>query len=205
MKFSIVMASTLAHYRGAASNREEKLVRAIESVLAQTHEDWELLIVADGCDKTIEICKPFFYEYMPKIRLFKIPKQKTWAGSVRNVGISKAEGDIIVYLDNDDMFGINHLKIINDNFGDYDWVYFDHLIYSPTSEDFSTYHTDINTFGRCGTCSIAFKRSLDAYWSDSTYKHDYYHIQEIKSRSLNFGRIPKTEYMVCHAPNRFDY
>jgi len=125
------MPSTLSNYHGAASNREEKIVRAIESVLKQTFQDFELIVVSDGCDKTIEIVEPYFYEYMPKIRLLKIPKQPTWSGKVRNAGISRAEGEIITFIDSDDYVGENHLQIINDNFGEMDWVYADHFIYAP--------------------------------------------------------------------------
>ena len=45
MKFSVIMASTLAEYGGAASRRDEKIVRAIDSVIAQTFTDWELIVV----------------------------------------------------------------------------------------------------------------------------------------------------------------
>lgn len=198
------MASTLLPYKGAAKNREKKLERAIESVLSQKFEDWELIIVADGCQKTIDISAPYFYEYSPKIKLFKIPKQKTWAGSVRNAGIFKAEGEIITFLDNDDALGVNHLQIINDNFGDYDWVYYDHLTYSPRIHDFDVFKTNVNVYGQCGTCSVSYKRSLDVYWSDDTYRHDYVLINTLKQKSTNYGRIPQTEYMILHVPNRFD-
>jgi glycosyltransferase involved in cell wall biosynthesis len=88
-----------------------------------------LVIVSDGCKKTLEIVKPYFYEYLPKIRLIEIPKQKNWSGKVRNAGIFKAEGEIICYLDVDDVLGENHLQIINDNIKNYDWVFFNDLIW----------------------------------------------------------------------------
>ena len=52
-KFSVIMPSFLGEYSRAAQNREEKIVRSIDSCLDQM--DFELIIVADGCQKTVEI------------------------------------------------------------------------------------------------------------------------------------------------------
>lgn len=199
------MPSTLSNYHNAASNREEKIIRAIESVLKQTFQDFELIIVSDGCDKTVEIVKPYFYEHMPKIRLLQIPKQKIWSGKVRNAGISKAEGEIITYIDNDDFLGENHLQIIHDNFADFDWVYANHFMYSPKHGKFTEYHTNVDVRGMCGTSSISHKRSLEAYWVNNGYEHDKVFIDTLKKLSKNYGRIPCTEYMVAHAPHGIDY
>lgn len=204
MRFSIVTPSFLGNYTNAAKNREQKIIRMIDSVLQQTFQDFELIIVADGCDKTIELVKPYFYEYMPKIRLFKIPKQKIWSGLVRNAGISKAEGEIITYCDIDDLLGKNHLQIINDNFADYDWVYANHYIWNPKQQQYVEYKTNIDVFGMCGTSSISHKRSMDAMWVNHSYSHDKVFIDTLKSISKNYGRIPCTEYYVAHAPNGID-
>lgn len=201
MKFSLIMPSYLSPYRGSASKPEQKIVRAIESVLGQTFTDWELIVVSDGCERTVEIVKPIFYKYLPKIRLIQIPKEKTWSGAVRNAGIYKAGGDIITFIDTDDFIGENHLKIINDNFENFDWVYYDHLTYNNEAKTFIPYKTNIDVYGRCGTSSVAFKRSLDVYWKDDTYKHDWIFINDLKKASKNYGRIPQTEYTVCHVPH----
>lgn len=204
MKFSLICPSYLGNYKNAAKDRDKKIVRMIHSVMAQTFQDFELIIVADGCKKTIEICKPYFYEYLPKIRLIEIPKQRLWSGLVRNAGIHVANGEIITYIDNDDFLGENHLQIINDNFGDYDWVYYDHLTYNK-QQQLIPYVTDIDTYGRCGTCSISHKRDLNAYWLNNDYSHDKVFIDTLKAISKNYGRIPQTEYIVCHNPSGLDY
>lgn len=177
---------------------EQKIVRAIESVLGQTFTDWELIVVSDGCDKTVEIVKPIFYEYIPKIRLIQIPKQKTWSGAVRNAGIFKADGEIITYLDTDDKLGANHLQIINDNFGDADWVFFNDTKWN--GKGFVENKCNMNVAGQCGTSNFAHKRSLGVYWNDDTYLHDLRMIQSLKRASSNYKVIPCGEYQVCHVP-----
>jgi glycosyltransferase involved in cell wall biosynthesis len=204
MRFSIIVPSYLGNYANAAKNREQKIVRMIESVMCQTFQDFELIIVADGCERTMEIVKPYFYEYLPKIRLFKVDKQKVWSGKVRNAGILNAKGDIITYVDLDDKLLPNHLQIINDNFGDADWVYYDHLTWSKSEQSFVPYRTNIDVMGMCGTSSISHKRSLNAMWLSNSYLHDKVFIDTLKGISKNYKRIPQTEYCVCHVPNQFD-
>jgi glycosyltransferase involved in cell wall biosynthesis len=204
MRFSIICPSFLGSYHNAAKDRDKKIVRMIESVISQTFQDFELIIVADGDKRTVEIVEPYFYEYLPKIRILEIPKQKTWSGAVRNAGISKALGEIITYVDIDDMLGANHLQTINDNFGDADWVWYDHLTYSKQLNEFVPYKTDINQAGKCGTSSISHKRSLEAMWVNHSYSHDHILIKTLMALSANYKQIPQTEYTVCHAPNQFD-
>ncbi len=199
------MPSFLGNYKNAAKDRDKKIIRAIESVMAQTFQDFELIIVSDGCDKTVEICEPYFYEYLPKIRIIKIEKQKTWSGLVRNAGISVAQGEIITYIDIDDYLGENHLQIINDNFGTYDWAWYDHMIYSMKQEKFVPYRTNIDQHGMCGTSSVSHKRDMNVYWINNDYSHDLVLIRSLKAKSKNFGKIPMTEYKVCHTPNGLDY
>jgi glycosyltransferase involved in cell wall biosynthesis len=54
-KASVIMASFLGDYPNAASNRDKKLIRAVNSFINQSYENKELVIVSDGCTKTYEI------------------------------------------------------------------------------------------------------------------------------------------------------
>ena len=195
MRFSIIMPSFLGSYKNAASNRPAKLERAIQSVLGQTFTDYELIIIADGCELTVEIAAPYFYEHLPKIRILEIPKQKTWAGAVRNAGISKAQGDIITYLDIDDRLGENHLQIINDNFGDCDWVYYNDINGKTLKENDTRLEP-----GFCGTSTFSHKRSLNAYWVSDNYLHDLVMIRTLLEFK-NYRKIPTPEYFVMHLPH----
>ena len=99
MRFSIVIASLLAPYPGAAHNREEKLLRAVASAQQQTFKDFEIIVVADGCQRTMELVKDAV-----GVRSFLIARGRLFAGGPRNKGIDEAKGDYIVYLDIDIFF-----------------------------------------------------------------------------------------------------
>jgi glycosyltransferase involved in cell wall biosynthesis len=200
-KFSIIMPSTLTPYKNCASNLETKIKRAIDSVLSQSFEDWELIVIADGCQKTMDIVTPYVYDNLPKVRLLYIDKQPKWSGAVRNAGIFKSDGEIITYLDVDDILGYDHLKIINDGFADNDWVYYNDLVSSKGN--FIERPNEL-VLGQCGTSCVSHKRDLGVYWESNTYLHDFVLIKSLIEASHNYSKIATPQYKVCHIPNQFD-
>ena len=80
-------------------NREHLLSRAIQSVLNQTYQDFELIIVDDGStDDTGEVVKNFNCEIIKYIRHDK----NRGLAAARNTGIRIARGDYIAFQDSDD-------------------------------------------------------------------------------------------------------
>ncbi len=80
-------------------NRAHVLGRSIQSVLNQTFQDFELIIVDDGStDDTEKIVKNLSNE---KVKYTKLQKNQG-AGVARNIGIRLAKGDYIAILDDDD-------------------------------------------------------------------------------------------------------
>ncbi len=80
-------------------NRSHFLKRAIESVIAQTFQDWELVIVDDGSkDNTEEIVTSYLTD--KRIRFIKQINQGPAAA--RNRGISETSAEYICFLDDDD-------------------------------------------------------------------------------------------------------
>ncbi len=78
-------------------NRAALLVKAIESVFAQTHNDYEVIVVDDGSvDNTREIMKP----YCQRLRYFY--QQNQGASAAQNKGIELAKGEWISVLASDD-------------------------------------------------------------------------------------------------------
>lgn len=83
-----------------AYNREKTLPRAIDSVLAQTYENWELLIVDDcSIDNTIELISQKYDD--ARIKIIKMP-QNGGANRARNKGIQESNSEYILFLDSDD-------------------------------------------------------------------------------------------------------
>lgn len=83
-------------------NTEQYLDETIQSVLAQTYSNWELILVDDGStDKSAAICK----RYVEKDdRIQYHFKENGGQASARNLGIKKSKGTWIALLDADDLW-----------------------------------------------------------------------------------------------------
>ena len=90
-------------------NREKTIKRAIESVLRQSYNDWELIVVDDGStDNTMCLVKKL-QEKEPRIILIQ-NKGVHGVSGVRNAGIDIAKGNYIAFLDSDDEWTDKHLE-----------------------------------------------------------------------------------------------
>ena len=85
-------------------NTEQFIAEAIESVLAQTHRYWELLLVDDGSsDGSISIAQQYVARYPDTIRYLEHPGHENRGMSAsRNLGICHASGTYLAFLDADD-------------------------------------------------------------------------------------------------------
>lgn len=88
-------------------NAEKYVGQTIESVLAQTYSDWEMIIVDDGSkDKSAEIVA----NYSNKDPRVKLIKQKNGGcASARNNALDNAQGQYVCFLDSDDLWETNFL------------------------------------------------------------------------------------------------
>lgn len=78
-------------------NRAQLVVRAVDSVLAQTCEDFELIVIDDGStDDTAAVLEPY------RDRLCLIAQNHAGVSAARNHGLSLAKGELIAFLDSDD-------------------------------------------------------------------------------------------------------
>lgn len=106
-------------------NVEKWLERCIESILSQTYEKFELILVDDGstdrsgiiCDKYINLDK----------RVSVIHKKNGGLSSARNTGMKMSKGNYIVFIDSDD--------------------YIKNNLFENIIESIQKYHTDIIMFG----------------------------------------------------------
>ncbi len=82
-------------------NRAHTLDQAIDSVLRQSYEDWELIIVDDGSE---DITKKLVLPYLEDRRIRYVYEENSGPAIARNRGVSESQGDIIMYLDSDDVY-----------------------------------------------------------------------------------------------------
>jgi glycosyltransferase involved in cell wall biosynthesis len=87
-------------------NEEKFLEEAIESVFAQTYDNWELLLVNDGStDGSTQIAQRYAERHPEKVRYLEHPGHRNRGASAsRNLGISHARGEYLAFLDADDVW-----------------------------------------------------------------------------------------------------
>lgn len=82
-------------------NAEISIGRALESVRAQTHDQWEAIVVNDGStDRTRQVVEAIEDERIKVINL----TQNRGRGFARQVALDHSSGDFIAYLDSDDFY-----------------------------------------------------------------------------------------------------
>ena len=87
-------------------NAQKFIREAIESVIAQTYDNWELLLVDDGStDGSTQIALQYVEQHPRKVRYLEhVGHQNRGKEASRNLGISHAKGEYIGFLDADDVW-----------------------------------------------------------------------------------------------------
>lgn len=91
-------------------NSESFIAETIQSVISQTYNNWEMLII-DDCskDKSSEIVKTY-KSLDERIKYFKTDFPSGSPTKPRNIGVEKANGRYIAFLDSDDLWEQNKLE-----------------------------------------------------------------------------------------------
>lgn len=94
-------------------NVKPYLSECVDSILKQTYENFELILIDDGStDGSGDICE----EYSKKDdRISVIHKKHGGPSSTRNVGVEFSKGDYIAFVDADDIITENYLEILYEN------------------------------------------------------------------------------------------
>lgn len=86
-------------------NAENYIVETMDSVLAQTYTDWELVLVLNGCtDSSEAVVKRYKEEHLEKNILVIVDSENKGAAMARNRGVNEASGRYIAYVDADDIW-----------------------------------------------------------------------------------------------------
>jgi glycosyltransferase involved in cell wall biosynthesis len=113
-------------------NGEKYLREALDSIFAQTFEDWEIVFI-DNCstDSSVAIAS----DYGSRIKIFKT-KENITLGAARNFGMSQCNGEYIAFLDTDDVWLPNAIKKLLDAIksGNYALAYAGHMYINEINE-----------------------------------------------------------------------
>ena len=137
-RFSIIIA---------AYNIQDYIERAIESIIKQTFQNIEIIVVNDcSTDKTGEKVKDMCTKYNNRIYIEHTENNK--AGGARNTGLKIAQGEYVVFLDGDDWLEKDSLKKINKRIfmvdNNTDIIIFDYIVdYNNSSIHESFFNTEL--------------------------------------------------------------
>jgi glycosyltransferase involved in cell wall biosynthesis len=92
-------------------NRSHLLGETIDTVLMQSHPDFEIIIVDDGSTENIKKELDKKYGNESKVKYFY--KQNEERGAARNYGLKQANGDYAVFFDSDDFMKPHYLETLN--------------------------------------------------------------------------------------------
>lgn len=184
-------------------NVELYLNKCIKSVLSQSYENFELILVDDGSkDGSGRICD----EYSSVDRRVKvIHKQNAGVSAARNTGLDKARGKYVCFVDSDDWVECNYLQTALDNIEGWEilffgstWHYEDGGVRSlciksaeySEEKDKAIYHllendVDINYFGF--TWNKIFRRDII----------ERYHIRFVKGLAISEDEVFTLAYCNC--------
>lgn len=102
-------------------NAEKSLSRCLDSILAQSYDDFEILLIDDGSkDSSPDIILEYEKKYPSKIKA--IIKANEGVAKTRNMGINLAKGDYIAFVDNDDFLNRDYFDVLIENIGNNDII-----------------------------------------------------------------------------------
>lgn len=82
---------------------------AIDSIISQSHSDWELIIVDDAStDESLVVCNAYRERYPDKIKVISLPLNHGLSHSV-STGLSQCKGEFVAFLEADDVWDTQSL------------------------------------------------------------------------------------------------
>ena len=157
MRFSVVIP---------LYNKEHYIVNTIQSVLNQTFQDYELIVVDDGSkDNSYEVAKTVHSE-----RINLIHQENQGVAVARNTGVENANGEYIAFLDADDCWYPNYLQVLSDlidQFPESDiFVTSYRIVMGNERYHFSAHLSDEPTLLQ--SYWVTFKNAYDTVWTSAT-------------------------------------
>jgi hypothetical protein len=148
-----------------AFNSAATIVRAIESVRAQTMPHWSLTIVDDGStDATSKTVRAYLSAHkIANIHLESLPTN-VGVAEARNVGISQSNAEWIVFFDADDEMVPTHLEqLLAEASGDIDIVICGRTVVLPTGAENAAHSPAIGTFSGAEAARLTMADKLTPF------------------------------------------
>jgi glycosyltransferase involved in cell wall biosynthesis len=138
-------------------NSSKFISQTIDSVLAQTYQNWEMIIVDDvSSDSTIDIIKTYTVKDS-RIKLIKL-KVNSGPAIARNKGIRDAKGRYIAFLDSDDLWKHHKLKrqidFMNKNNLSFTYCSYDLINEEDNNLGHFTTKEEISYYSLLKTCNV---------------------------------------------------
>lgn len=93
-------------------NKENYLRKCLDSILNQDYQNFELIVINDGSTDSSKIICEEYAANTDKIIL--VHKENGGVSSARNIGLQKAKGEWITFVDGDDYISKNYLNVVLD-------------------------------------------------------------------------------------------
>lgn len=177
-------------------NVEEYILRCVSSLVNQTLEEIEIIIINDGTkDNSIKLIKENFSDS----RLIIIEQENMGLAEARNTGLKNAIGEYILFVDSDDFIDKNMCKVLYDNANNGDIIFSNYYSDYGTKKEEMNFSIKVNKyFGINLEKNIkydgkyVYERSLAAVW-DKLYKKSFllknnlFFTPKIVHEDLNFS------------------
>lgn len=175
-----------------AYNVEKYIKKCLDSVLNQTYNNYEIIIINDGStDNTSKILES--YKSNKKIKI--INQENKGLSSARNTGVSNAKGDYILFIDSDDFIEKELLETLNKTIKDEDLIRFQIRTLDETNKIIKEYKEEtfnnlngIEAFNKLSKYNLVELAVCYAYKKETFLKNNYRF--EEKTYHEDFGLIP---------------
>lgn len=177
-------------------NAEKYIARCLDSILTQADENVEIILINDGStDRSEEIIKTYLGKYKSSIKYIK--KENDGVANSRNLGLEKATGEYIIFVDSDDYIDKDLFKnleqYMNQNI---DIIKYKAIIETEEEEKIGQYEGPIfdTTTGEEAFSKLCFDDEMvDALWVYA-YKRELFIKNKLKfmkdADHEDFGLIP---------------
>jgi teichuronic acid biosynthesis glycosyltransferase TuaG len=165
-----------------AHNSEGSLSESVQSVLAQTYADWELIVIDDAStDGTLALARQLA-SGNPRIRVLPL-EQNVGVAEARNRGIGAARGQYLAFLDSDDLWLPDKLQVQIDfmrsnkaalSFAQYRRIGRDGSLSNPVKVPRSVDYEGLLRGNSIGCLTVAIDRYLVPEVSMPKIKHEDY-------------------------------